>query len=392
LFLTLLATAAGCTATPRTAAFNPRTLEHAIDAVMAEQLPACGVPGAVVAVGFEHGRTSRLWVKAYGHRSTEPAETPMTPDAIFDLASMTKPLAVGTSMMILVDRGLVRPDDPVGRFLPEFREGDKADVTVRHLMTHTSGEKPFLGPPERKQIAEAEPDDIPGATRRYIRSVALTEPPGRRVRYSCLNAILCAEIVREVTGRGIDEFARDEIFRPLGMADTGFRPPVAMLDRLVPTTRGGPRARGAGGFLCGDVHDPIAAMQDGVSGNAGLFASAGDVARLARMMLRGGELDGVRVLSPQAVAAMTSIQNDDLQTEAEREDARGLLWDIYPADPVKTGLDRHAAYGHTGYTGTMIRVYPDLGIYVILLTNRVHPDDKAKVEPLRTAVRGAVAD
>ncbi len=386
----MLLAAAACAGGGRTARFDARALERAVDAAVDAQLSACGVPGAVVAVGVERVGESHLWVKAYGLRASEPIPTAMPADAVFDLASMTKPIAVGTSMMILVDRGLVGVDDPVERYLPEFREGDKAAVTIRHLMTHTSGEKPFLGPAERRQIAEAEPGDVSGATRRYIRGIPLVEPPGRRVRYSCLNAILCAEIVREVSGRGIDEFARDGVFRPLGMADTGFRPPNTLLDRLVPTTRGGSRGRGAGGFLCGDVHDPLAAMQEGVSGNAGLFGSAADVARYARMLLRGGETDGVRVLSREAVASMTRIRNDDLQTEADRKDARGLLWDVYPGDPAAAGLDRFEAFGHTGYTGTMLRVYPELGVYVILLTNRVHPDDKAKVEPLRTAVRRAV--
>jgi len=249
--------------------------------------------------------------------------------------------------------------------------------------------------------------------------------PGEAVIYSCLNAILCAEIVEAVSGKPLDQFAAEHIFKPLGMKESGFcrlashdsttRHPersegsshtegnepdssVAALlrndsGRFVPTTKAD-WGCGAGGFLQGQVHDPLAAMQAGVSGNAGLFSTAADLSRFAQMMLNGGELDGVRVLKEQTIREMTRVQNPDAKNLKGQPAPRGLLWGVYDAAPSEEpgGTDKHSlsvapsAYGHTGYTGGAIRIYPQQGVYVIALANRVHPDDSGKVEEFRRQV------
>ena len=202
------------------------------------------------------------------------------------------------------------------------------------------------------------------------------------MQYSCLNAICCEEILRRVTGTELNEFAQRNIFQPLGMNDTGFLPPPCRDQRLAPTEHSS-YGRGAGGFLLGQVHDPLAAMQGGVSGNAGLFSTAADLSCFAQMMMNGGQLDGIRILRPETVRRMTSVQNPGGVNTSGKPDRRGLLWDIYQPDPGDQGVDTFFAFGHTGYTGTAIRCYPSKDVYIIALTNRVHPDDSAKVSALR---------
>lgn len=404
-------------------------LEEALDAVVPELLEEGNVPGAVIAVGKKTDGGFETWHKAYGHLRTQPAPAPMRSDAIFDMASLTKPIATGTSLMILVEQGKLSLDDPVGRYLPEFNQGDKKGVTIRHLMTHMSGMPPYVGADQQKVIKDEAGFPCPAATRAYIRSLDLGRPPGEAMVYSCLNAILCAEIVEAVSGQPLDEFASEHIFKPLGMNESGFcrlapresttRHPehsegsghairsepdssVAALlrddiARFVPTTRA-EHGLGEGGFLQGQVHDPLAAMQAGVSGNAGLFSTAADLGRFAQMMLGGGELDGVRILKDETIREMTREQNPGAVNKKGKPAPRGLLWGVYESDSFEEpgGTDKHSLsvapspYGHTGYTGTAIRLYPKQGVYVIALANRVHADDSGKVEAFRRQVWNTV--
>ncbi len=365
-------------------------LAETLDAVV----PAClldgNISGAVIRVGRKVGDGYEEWSKAYGYLCFEPEPVPMPQDAIFDLASMTKPLATGAALAILIDEGKVSLDDPVSRYLPEFAEADKANVTVRHLVTHMSGLPPYVGAGEQKPIKDEHGFPCRDAIRKYIRERKLSREPGQAVVYSCLNAILCAEIVRTVTGMEHSEFLAQRVYKPLGMTDTGFNPPAELDARIVPTTRT-PYGRGPGGFLRGQVHDPLAAMQDGVSGNAGLFSTAEDVARYAQMLLNGGERNGVRILSRDAVRMATNPLNPGGVSAKGEPDPRGLLWALHQPAPNATGPDAIPFYAHTGYTGTAIRVYPEQGIYVIVLANRVHPDDKGQVGALRTAVWRSVS-
>ena len=287
-------------------------LEEALHAAVPDWLKEGGIPGAVIAVGRKTATGYETLELAYGFLRSQPRPRPMRAAAIFDLASMTKPIATGTSLMILVQRGELSLDDPVGKYLPEFGAGDKKDVTIRHLMTHMSGLPPYVGARQQKVIKDKAGFPCPSETRAYIRNLDLTHKPGEVMVYSCLNAILCAEIVEAVSGQSLDQFASQNIYGPLKMLDTGFNPSTddaqSQQKPIVPTTRAA-RARAADGFLTGDVHDPLAAMQAGVSGNAGLFGSAADLSRFAQMMLNSGELDGARVLTPETIRDMTRVQN-----------------------------------------------------------------------------------
>lgn len=361
-------------------------VEEALDAVVPKQLQAGKMSGAVIAVGRRTEKGYETWQKAYGLMQFEPQPAPMRIDAIFDMASMTKPIATGTSLMKLVEQGRLALDDPVGKFLPEFNTDDKKkNVTIRHLMTHTSGMAPYVGAAGQKVIKDAAGFPCPTATREYIRELPLATEPGEKVVYSCLNAILCAAVLEVVAGQPLDRFAAEQISKPLGMHSTVFAPPDNMRARCVPSERA-EHGCGAGGFLQGQVHDPLAAMQGGVSGNAGLFSTAADLHHFAQMMLNGGMLNGVRILKEQTIRDMTRVQNLGAVNKYGRPDRRGLLWDLYVPDPGDIGVDALFAYGHTGYTGTAIRFYPKPGVYIIALANRVHPDDTGKVGSLRRAI------
>ncbi len=367
-------------------------LEEALDAIVPKLLGAGKIPGAMILVGRKHEGAYQTWQKAYGLMQVEPERVAMREDAIFDLASMTKPIATGTSLMILVERGQVGLDDPVGKYLPEFKEGNKQAVTARHLMTHTSGMPPYVGAAQQKPIKEQHGFPCPEQTRAYIRALDLIHGPGERVTYSCLNAILCAEIVETAAGMPLDRFVTENIFGPLNMTDSGYQRHLSKagdVARFVPSTKA-PYGVGAGGFLAGQVHDPLAAMQAGVSGNAGLFGTIADLSRFARMMLNGGVLDGKQILKAETIRDMTRVRNPGISNKRGQPDRRGLLWDLYVPDPGDTGVDTIFAYGHTGYTGTAIRIYPEQGVYVIALTNRVHPNDSGSVGEFRRQVWNAV--
>ncbi|UCG16402.1 MAG: serine hydrolase [Phycisphaerales bacterium] len=360
-------------------------LEEAMDAAVPDLLTDGKMSGAVIAVGRKTADGWETWRKAYGYKQTEPSPAPMPEDAVFDMASLSKPIAAGTSLMVLADQGKVDVGDPVGKYLPEFNEGDKKDVTIRHLMTHTSGERPYVHADEQKKLKAEGGFPCRDLLREHIRKLDLIHKPGEVVHYSCLNAILAAEVVRVISGMEHSDFAAKHVFEPLGLKETGFLPPERLSARMVPTTQTD-YGRGEGGFLLGQVHDPLAAMQGGVSGNAGLFSTAADLSRFARMMLSGGELDGVRILERKTVEQMTRVQNPGAKNTKGKPDRRGLLWDIYQPDPGDTGVDALYAFGHTGYTGPAIRFYPQQGVYVIALANRVHPDDSGKVAAFRRNV------
>ena len=366
-------------------------LEEAFDVKVPKALEEGKIPGAVLLVGIRSGDGFRTWQKAYGLMQAEPCERPMAVDAVFDAASLTKPIATGTSLMILADRGRLSVDDPVAKYIPAFDTDEKRDVRVKDLMTHCSGQAPYVGKGERDKIEAEHGWPCPDAIRDYIVSLKLRHgPPRSNVVYSCLNAIVGALVVEKVSGESLDSFAAKNIFEPLGLRDTGFKPPVDLHDRIVPTTRS---EHSSGEFLRGQVHDPLAAMQGGVSGNAGLFSSSQDIGRILQMMLNGGELDGVRILRPETVRAMTTVGTPPgLKNLKGNPDRRGLLWDIYQPDPGDTGVDAIFSYGHTGYTGSAARVYPEKGVFIVANTNRVHPDDSGKVADFRRMVWRTVGE
>lgn len=358
-----------------------------MDAVIAESIGRKELPGAVVLVG-RHGKI--VWRKAYGARAVEPQREAMTADTIFDLASLTKVVATTTSIMILIEQGKVRLSDPVVQFIPEMKGEGRDAITIEQLMTHVSGFAPDFDLRDRWTGYDE-------AIKRLSRE-PLRNQPGTRFVYSDINYIALGEVVHRVSGMMLDEFARRNIFGPLGMRDTGFRPDAKLRARIAPTEnrRGqmnylgdnGADAGAAGEeWLRGQVHDPTSFRMNGVAGHAGLFSTADDLAIFCQMLLNGGVYNGVRVLGPMTIAALTQPR-----AVSESGAARGLGWDVASSFSANKGdLFPLGSFGHTGFTGTSIWIDPASDSFVVFLSNRVHPDGKGDVGPLRGRVASIIA-
>jgi uncharacterized protein YbbC (DUF1343 family)/CubicO group peptidase (beta-lactamase class C family) len=375
--LNVLNPASGTSAPPVT--FDSRRFD-AIEPLVRDAIAEKKLPGAVVLVGR---RDRVLYQKAFGHRAVVPALETMTTDTIFDLASLTKVVATTTSIMLLVEQGKIRLSERVAAYVPGFERYGKGDITIRHLLTHVSGLRPDV--------------DLAEAWSGYEKAIALaieevpTSRPGERFVYSDINFFLLGDIVRRVSGVPLDRFARERIFDPLGMRDTAFNPHASLVPRIAPTescTRYGWPCQGPDmTMLRGFVHDPTARRMGGVAGHAGLFSTAADLAIFCRMLLNGGVHDGTRILSPLAVEKMTSAATPDLEVNT-----RGLGWDIDSTFSSNRGeLLPIGSFGHTGFTGTSIWIDPTTEMFVVFLSNRVHPDGKGDVTPLRARVATVAA-
>jgi uncharacterized protein YbbC (DUF1343 family)/CubicO group peptidase (beta-lactamase class C family) len=312
--------------------------------------------------------------KAYGHRALVPTEEPMTEDTIFDAASLTKVVACTPAIMLLVERGRVKLDDPVQTYLPEFTGDGKEAITVRQLMLHISG---LRGDIETKTDWQGQPAAIEKACAEKLQS-----PPGTAFRYSDINFFLLGEIVQRVSRMPLEKFVAREVYQRLRMADTGYLPPESKLPRVAPTeVVDGKPYRGV-------VHDPTARHMGGVAGHAGLFLTAADLARYARMLLNRGSLNGVRIFKPETVRLMTSIQ-----TPAAISARRGLGWDIDSGYSGPRGkIFPVGSYGHTGWTGTSLWIDPASQTFVIFLSNRNHPSEDGNVGPLRAKLGTLAAE
>lgn len=330
-------------------------------------------PGAVVLVG-RSGHV--VYFKAFGNRAVEPAVEPMTTDTVFDLASLTKVVATATSIMILVERGKVSLADRVARYIPEFARFGKERVTVEQLLTHRAG-----FPPDN-EIA-----DYVGASIDPLKLIYDLKPvyePGSRFLYSDVGYIVAAEVVRRVSGKTVAEFAEQNIFVPLGMKDTGFMP----LGRIgfAPVSRIAPTEVREGRWMRGEVHDPRAYELGGVAGHAGLFSTAGDLAVFCQMVLNRGEYAGARVLAPYTIDRMVGPHS------LPAAEMRGIGWDVNTSFSSNRGdLFPVGSFGHTGFTGTSLWLDPATMTFVVLLTNRVHPDGKGDVTRLRSVVASITA-
>lgn len=307
------------------------------------------------------------WVEAdgragqgsYGFRSKVPQKERLSEDAIFDLASLTKVLATAPAIMQLFERGQVKLEAPVCQYLPEFTGEGREKITVRHLLTHTSGLKPSL--PQEPAWSGYE---------NGIKLVCQTLPataPDAQFRYSDINFILLGEVVRRVSGEPLDVFAAKNLFGPLGMKDTAFQPCSGLHGRCVATERDE-----NGVMLRGVVHDPTARRMGGVAGHAGLFSTAADVARYTRMILQGGELEGVRVLQPETVKRMTAVH-----TPPALVDKRALGWDVDTRySKPRGGFPVGTSFGHTGFTGTCLWIDPGSNAFFVFLSSRLHETDR----------------
>ncbi|WP_103029285.1 glycoside hydrolase family 3 N-terminal domain-containing protein [Salinibacter altiplanensis] len=311
-------------------------------------------PGGAVAVGRGPALAK---LDAFGYRTYEET-TPVQTGTQYDLASLTKVVATTTAVMKLYEADSLALDAPVARYLPAFAQNGKEAVTVRQLLAHSSGLKSYLGPSER------------GPTRAALLDTLMAQPltytPGTQSTYSGLNAITLMRIVETVSDRSFDAFCRTHIFEPLGMDQTGFYDASAIRDWVAPTTDT------AGTRRHGSVHDPMARDMGGVSGNAGLFSTAEDLARFGYMLTHEGRIDGRQFLEPETIRTFTA------QTDVPGS-TRALGWDTKSPEGYSSAGDEFSAssFGHTGYTGTSFWVDPAEDLFFVLLTNRVYPDDTA---------------
>lgn len=352
-----------------------------VDTVIKEAVERKDFPGAVILV-VRKGKT--VWRKAFGHSQWIPGPAPMDVSKIFDMASITKPVATATSVMILVEQGRLRLWDKVTEYVPDFvpwidEEGKGGkDARLWHLLTHTSGLPPYTDAEDLRD-KYGYPITLESLVH-HIARLPKTGPPGEDFHYSCLGFITLSYIVKKVTGQTLDEFSRKNIFEPLGMWHTFYTPPDEFLSECVPTQvhDGVP--------LIGVVHDPLARLLGGISGNAGLFSTADDLAVFAKMMLGHGSYNGIRILSPLAVNRMTEV------FRIVGYAGRGLGWDLESDYATNQGdLFGPNAFGHTGYTGTSLIIDPDTETIVVFLTNRVHPEDKGDIVAIRSCVANIVA-
>jgi CubicO group peptidase (beta-lactamase class C family) len=353
--------------TPVKAGLNADKLQQ-IDAIVQEGLDQKKMPGCVVLVGR---RDKIVLLKAYGNKRLEPAAEPMTTDTVFDLASLTKPIATATSVMILVDQGKLKLDEPVATYLPEFAANGKEKATVRQLLIHVSG-----------LIPDNNIKDYDDGAEQAIQRVLALKPqtaPGERFAYSDMNFVVLGELLKKVSGRNVHEFSREHIFQPLGMQETSFLPGDELKKRAAPTEKRD------GKWMQGEVHDPRAFKLGGIAGHAGLFSTAEDLAIYASMMLGRGERGGKRILSDDAWKQMTAPNKVPARRNngTSYEGFRSLGWDMKTGYSINRGESfSSAAFGHGGFTGTAIWIDPEKDLFLIFLSNRVHPDGKGLVNPL----------
>jgi uncharacterized protein YbbC (DUF1343 family)/CubicO group peptidase (beta-lactamase class C family) len=353
-------------ARPADVGLDPERLAG-IDAAVGKAIEDKRAPGVVVLV-LREGKVALR--KAYGSRQVEPAREPMTADTVFDLASLTKPIATATAVMLLIEEGKLRLEDRVASHLPAFGKHGKDKITVEQLLLHTSG-----------LIADNAVADYTDGKIKAIENICdlkLKSEPGTRFTYSDVGFIVLGELVERLSGLPLDAFCQKRIFGPLGMKETTFRPGEALAARAAPTERV------KGRWLRGVVHDPRARAMGGVAGHAGLFSTADDLAVYAQMLLSGGTHAGKRFLAPATVKLFTTPRDVPRGRRTPGWDARTSY--SAPRGPYFAG------FGHTGFTGTSIWIDPDSRTAVIILSNRVHPDGKGNVTPLRRQVATIVAE
>jgi len=338
---------------------------HVLDNIIEDAIHNGQVPGAVLLV-WHNGAV--VYRKAFGNRAVEPRREPMTIDTIFDLASLTKVIATTTAVMQLVQKGEIRPNEPVVKYLPEFGQNGKEDVTVRELLTHHSGL------PEDLDLSQ------PWAGRETALSMAyattLNFPPGSQFLYSDINFITLGTLVERVSRTTLDQYCEKNIFIPLGMTHTRFLPPTTWLPKIAPTQYDENNK-----MLRGVVHDPTARRMGGVAGHAGLFSTADDLSKFAQALINGNP-----VLSPLMIEKMTTPQQPPTSTAL-----RGFGWDIdSPFSSNRGDLLPVGSFGHTGFTGTSLWIDPTTRTFIVLLTNGVHPRGKGTAIALRSKIATAV--
>ncbi len=343
-----------------------------VDRILETAIADHAFPGAVVAVGH---RGKLVHLAAFGRQTYAPDAPQVATDTVYDIASLTKVVSTTTAAMILVDEGKLDLDAPVARYLPRFSGPDRDRVTVRHLLAHASGID-WWAPLYREIEGKA-------AYVERIEAMPLVAEPGTKEIYSDLGAILLGAILELVSGAPLDRFVGERVLEPLGMRDTLFRPPAELLPRIAPTERDDEWRRRV---VHGEVHDENAAAMGGIAPHAGLFSTAPDLSRFAQMMLARGRANGHRIVKRATVELFTRragiVPGSD----------RALGWDTRSAQGSTAGtLFSATSFGHTGFTGTSLWVDPERELYLVLLTNRVHPTrENRKIVEIRPAVADAV--
>ena len=367
---------------PEQAGMDPSRLSQ-VDRVIEESINLGEIPGAVLAV-VRDGKM--VYLKAYGNKSVYPAQEKMTVNSVFDLASVSKPVGTAIAFMQLVEQGRIRLTDNVSMYIPGFQPwidtttGRKIDIKVADLLTHTSGLPPYA-PVETIVAKSGAPN--PAALMEWISTCKRDFRPTSDFQYSCLNFVTLQNILQNVTGMKLMDYSKKFVFDFLGMKHTTYNPSGDVLKLVAPTEK-----QKDGSVLLGRVHDPIAnILNDGNSGNAGVFSNAEDLAILAAALMNGGEYNGKRILGKLTVETMTRVP------ENVKSEGRSLGWDNFSSYASNNGNLFHPekTFGHTGYTGTSFIVDPVSKTAVILLAHRVHPVDKGSVVRLRALVANVVA-
>lgn len=368
--------------TPSEAGMDPVRLSQ-VDRIIEESINNGEIPGAVLAV-VRNGKMAYL--NAYGNKSVYPVQEKMTVNTIFDLASVSKPVGTAIAFMQLVEQGRVRLTDNVSMYIPGFKPwtdtitGRKIEIRVVDLLTHTSGLPPYA---PVATIVEQSGAPNPAALMSWISNCKRDFKPTSDFQYSCLNFVTLQNILQNITGMKLMDYSKKNVFEVLGMKNTTYNPSGDLLKLVAPAEK-----QKDGSVLLGRVHDPIAnILNDGNSGNAGVFSNAEDLAILAAALMNEGEYNGKRVLGKLTLETMTRVPAQVIS------EGRSLGWDNYSSYASNNGNLFHPerTFGHTGYTGTSFIVDPVSKTAVILLAHRVHPVDKGSVVRLRALVANAVA-
>ena len=367
---------------PQESGMDPVRLSQ-VDRIIEESIKTGEIPGAVLAV-VRDGKMAYL--KAYGNKSVYPSQEKMTVNTVFDLASVSKPVGTAIAFMQLVEQGRVRLTDNVSMYIPGFKPwtdtvtGRKIEIRVVDLLTHSSGLPPYA---PVATIVEQSGAPNPTALMSWISNCKRDFKPTSDFQYSCLNFVTLQNILQNITGMKLMDYSKKNVFDVLGMKNTTYNPSGELLKLVAPTEK-----QKDGSVLLGRVHDPIAnILNDGNSGNAGVFSNAEDLAILAAALMNGGEYNGKRVLGKLTLETMTRVPAQVMS------EGRSLGWDNFSSYASNNGNLFHPdrTFGHTGYTGTSFIVDPVSKTAVILLAHRVHPVDKGSVVRLRALVANAVA-
>ncbi|MDI9401902.1 MAG: serine hydrolase domain-containing protein [Limisphaerales bacterium] len=356
-----------------------------IETSVQERIENNDIPGGVLRIHIESPYFTKRPKKAdlydrvvvFANKALQPDVEPNAEDTIYDLASLTKVVATAPSIMLLQERGLIDVDAPAAQYLPAFTNSAQKAITVRHLLTHTSGLRPGIG----YQGWSGYDAGVATACKELPR-----QEPGTQFVYSDINFILLGEIVRTVSGKRIDEFTLENIYKPLGMLDTCYNPSVEKLDRIAPTQLTANR------MLRGVVHDPTARTMDGVAGHAGVFSTVADLALYSNMLLHEGRYGKnlkQQLFKPETIRLMATTQSPP-SLEAQRS----LGWDVATgySSPRGTIFPAGESFGHTGFTGTSMWILPKENTFYIFLSNRVHPDGKGNVLGLQRVLGTKIAE